>query len=88
MFQKVLVANRGEIACRVVRTLRELGVASVAVYHVTDRHAPHVALADERVELRHPVPTSAYLDAAQLLAACAATGADALHPGYPTSGIT
>src|SRR5882672_3317644 len=82
MFQKVLVANRGEIACRVVRTLRDLGVASVAVYHVTDRHAPHVALADERVELRHAVPASAYLDAAQLLAACAATGADALHPGY------
>jgi propionyl-CoA carboxylase alpha chain/3-methylcrotonyl-CoA carboxylase alpha subunit/acetyl-CoA/propionyl-CoA carboxylase biotin carboxyl carrier protein len=82
MFRKVLVANRGEIACRVVRTLRGLGVASVAVYHVTDRHAPHVALADERVELRHAVPASAYLDAAQLLAACAATGADALHPGY------
>ena len=57
-------------------------IASVAVYHVTDRHAPHVALADEQVELRHPVPASAYLDAAQLLAACAATGADALHPGY------
>jgi len=82
MFRKVLVANRGEIACRVVRTLRELGIASVAVYHVTDRHAPHVALADRRVELRHAVPVSAYLDADQLLAACAATGADALHPGY------
>ncbi|HEX7842798.1 MAG TPA: biotin carboxylase N-terminal domain-containing protein [Kofleriaceae bacterium] len=82
MFRKVLVANRGEIACRVVRTLRDLGIASVAVYHVTDRHAPHVALADERVELRHAIPASAYLDAAQLLAACAATGADALHPGY------
>ncbi|HEX8109316.1 MAG TPA: biotin carboxylase N-terminal domain-containing protein, partial [Kofleriaceae bacterium] len=82
MFRKVLVANRGEIACRVLRTLRDLGVASVAVYHVTDRHAPHVALADERVELRHAVPVSAYLAADQRLAACAATGADALHPGY------
>ncbi|HEX3764507.1 MAG TPA: biotin carboxylase N-terminal domain-containing protein [Kofleriaceae bacterium] len=65
-----------------MRTLRELGIASVAVYHVTDRHAPHVALADERIELRHAVPVSAYLDAGQLLAACTATGADALHPGY------
>jgi acetyl/propionyl-CoA carboxylase alpha subunit len=82
MFRKVLVANRGEIACRVLRTLRDLGIASVAVYHVTDRHAPHVALAGERVELLHAVPASAYLDAGQLLAACAATGADALHPGY------
>jgi acetyl/propionyl-CoA carboxylase alpha subunit len=82
MFRKVLVANRGEIACRILGTLRELGIASVAVFHATDRHAPHVALADERVELDHAVPVSAYLDAAQLLAACAATGADALHPGY------
>jgi propionyl-CoA carboxylase alpha chain/3-methylcrotonyl-CoA carboxylase alpha subunit/acetyl-CoA/propionyl-CoA carboxylase biotin carboxyl carrier protein len=82
MFRKVLVANRGEIACRILGALRGLGVPSVAVYHVTDRHAPHTALADERVELHHAIPVTAYLDAAQLLAACAATGADALHPGY------
>jgi propionyl-CoA carboxylase alpha chain/3-methylcrotonyl-CoA carboxylase alpha subunit/acetyl-CoA/propionyl-CoA carboxylase biotin carboxyl carrier protein len=82
MFRKVLVANRGEIACRVIRTLRRLGIASVAVYHFVDRDAPHVAMADERVELLGRVPASAYLDGAQVLAACAATGADALHPGY------
>ncbi len=82
MFRKVLVANRGEIACRVIRTLRSLGIASVAVYHFLDRDAPHVLAADERVELRGQVPVGAYLDGAQVLAACRATGAEALHPGY------
>jgi acetyl/propionyl-CoA carboxylase alpha subunit len=82
MFKKVLVANRGEIACRVIRTLRNLNIASVAVYHFIDRDAPHVRAADQRVELHGAVPAGAYLDAAQVLAACKATGADALHPGY------
>jgi propionyl-CoA carboxylase alpha chain/3-methylcrotonyl-CoA carboxylase alpha subunit/acetyl-CoA/propionyl-CoA carboxylase biotin carboxyl carrier protein len=82
MFRKLLVANRGEIACRVIRTLRALGTSSVAVYHFVDRDAPHTAAADERVELRGRAPASAYLDIAQILAACKATGADALHPGY------
>src|SRR4051794_6110758 len=82
MFRKLLVANRGEIACRVIRTLRALGTASVAVYHFVDRDAPHTAAADERIELRARTPARAYLDIDQILAACKATGADALHPGY------
>jgi propionyl-CoA carboxylase alpha chain/3-methylcrotonyl-CoA carboxylase alpha subunit/acetyl-CoA/propionyl-CoA carboxylase biotin carboxyl carrier protein len=82
MFRKVLVANRGEIACRVLSTLRALGIPSVAVFHFVDRGAPHVAMADESVELTGSVPAAAYLDGAQVLEACRATGADALHPGY------
>jgi acetyl/propionyl-CoA carboxylase alpha subunit len=80
--RKLLVANRGEIACRVMRTLRAQYIASVAVYHFVDRDAPHVAMAGERVELFGAAPTSAYLDAEQILAACKRTGADAVHPGY------
>ena len=82
MFTKILVANRGEIACRVFRTLRVLGIAGVAVYHHEDRNAPHVALADEAVELTGTVPTAAYLDRAQIVEACRRTGAQAIHPGY------
>jgi propionyl-CoA carboxylase alpha chain/3-methylcrotonyl-CoA carboxylase alpha subunit/acetyl-CoA/propionyl-CoA carboxylase biotin carboxyl carrier protein len=82
MFRKVLVANRGEIAVRVLRTLRRLGIPSVAVFHFVDRGAPHVEMADERVELTGAVPSAAYLDAAQILEACRALNVDALHPGY------
>jgi propionyl-CoA carboxylase alpha chain/3-methylcrotonyl-CoA carboxylase alpha subunit/acetyl-CoA/propionyl-CoA carboxylase biotin carboxyl carrier protein len=82
LFGKVLVANRGEIACRVLRTLRRLGIAGVAVYHDDDRGAPHVALADEAIRLDARVPTAAYLDMGQLIAACRASGAEAIHPGY------
>ena len=82
MFARVLVANRGEIACRVLRTLRAMGVASVAVYHHEDRGAPHVQLADEAVLLEAEVPTAAYLDQAQIIAAAQRTGAQAIHPGY------
>jgi propionyl-CoA carboxylase alpha chain/3-methylcrotonyl-CoA carboxylase alpha subunit/acetyl-CoA/propionyl-CoA carboxylase biotin carboxyl carrier protein len=82
MFSKVLVANRGEIACRVIQTLRRLKIASVAVYHAADRVAPHVKLADEAVLLRADVPTAAYLDQEQILAVCAQHGVDAIHPGY------
>ena len=82
MFTKVLIANRGEIACRVIRTLKSMGIASVAVYHHEDRSAPHVSMADEAVQLKGQVPTAAYLDQAQVIAACKKTGAQAVHPGY------
>jgi acetyl/propionyl-CoA carboxylase alpha subunit len=82
MLEKVLVANRGEIACRIIRTLRALSVVSVAVYHHDDRAAPHVELADEQVLLEADVPTAAYLDQTQLIAAARSTGADSVHPGY------
>jgi len=82
MFTKVLVANRGEIACRIFRTLRQLGIGSVAVYHHDDRNAPHVSLADEAIELQGAVPSAAYLDRAQIVAACRRSGAEAIHPGY------
>jgi propionyl-CoA carboxylase alpha chain/3-methylcrotonyl-CoA carboxylase alpha subunit/acetyl-CoA/propionyl-CoA carboxylase biotin carboxyl carrier protein len=82
LFQAVLVANRGEIACRVIRTLRRLGIRSVAVFHAVDRAAPHVGLADGAVELEADVPTAAYLDGAQIVRAAQASGAEAIHPGY------
>jgi propionyl-CoA carboxylase alpha chain/3-methylcrotonyl-CoA carboxylase alpha subunit/acetyl-CoA/propionyl-CoA carboxylase biotin carboxyl carrier protein len=81
-FTTVLVANRGEIACRIIRTLKAQGIRSVAVYHHEDRNAPHVALADRAVELTGMVPVQAYLDAEQIIAIAKATGAQGLHPGY------
>jgi propionyl-CoA carboxylase alpha chain/3-methylcrotonyl-CoA carboxylase alpha subunit/acetyl-CoA/propionyl-CoA carboxylase biotin carboxyl carrier protein len=82
MLKKVLIANRGEIACRVIRTLRRLGVASVAIYHHEDRLAPHVRLADEAVQLKGDVPTASYLDQEQIVSICQSTGAEGIHPGY------
>jgi acetyl-CoA carboxylase biotin carboxylase subunit len=80
--RKVLVANRGEIAVRIIRTLRELGIASVAVYHAVDASARYVRDADEAVELSGTTPVAAYLDGAAIIAACRRTGAEAVHPGY------
>lgn len=82
MFEKVLVANRGEIAVRICRTLAELGVGSVAVYAEADRDALHVEAADEAIPLGAGGVAETYLDQAKLLAAVAAIGADAVHPGY------
>lgn len=82
MFKKVLIANRGEIACRVLRTLHAQGIPGVAVFHHEDRSAPHVSLADEVVQLEADVPTAAYLDQQQLIDAALRLGADAVHPGY------
>ncbi len=82
MLKKVLIANRGEIACRIIRTVRQEGIATVAVYHHADRHAPHVSMADVAVELNATVPTAAYLDQAQIIDVAHRTGADAIHPGY------
>ena len=80
--RKILVANRGEIAVRILTTIRRLGLVSVAVYSDADRHAPHVHLADEAVRLGPASPRESYLDGERLLAAAVRTGADALHPGY------
>jgi acetyl-CoA carboxylase biotin carboxylase subunit len=80
--RKVLVANRGEIALRVMRSCREMRIATVAVFAEPDRRAPHVLFADERVELKAASPRQAYLDIGQLLRAAKDHGADAIHPGY------
>ena len=79
---KVLIANRGEIACRLAIACREAGLACVAVYATPDAAAPHVFLADEAIHLPGDTPATTYLDAGAILAAAAATGADAVHPGY------
>jgi geranyl-CoA carboxylase alpha subunit len=81
-FSKILIANRGEIACRVIRTARKLGYATVAVYSEADRDAPHVALADEAVHIGASPAAESYLKFDAILEACRKTGADALHPGY------
>lgn len=80
--ESVMIANRGEIACRIIRSLKRLGIRSVAVYHFADRGAPHVQLADSAYELEAEAPTAAYLDVAQLLAAARQAGAQGIHPGY------
>jgi acetyl-CoA carboxylase biotin carboxylase subunit len=82
MFQTLLIANRGEIACRIVRTARAMGVRTVAVYSDADADALHVAMADEAVRIGAPPARESYLKADAILAAAKATGAHAIHPGY------
>ncbi|MDW8339047.1 MAG: biotin carboxylase N-terminal domain-containing protein, partial [Thermoleophilia bacterium] len=82
MFSRVLVANRGEIAVRVIRALHELGVEAVAVHSTADREAPHVALADRAVCIGPPPAAASYLSIPALVAAAETTGCEAVHPGY------
>src|SRR5215217_8952404 len=82
MFSKILIANRGEIACRVIRTAKKMGIATVAVYSDVDARAPHVRMADEAVRLGPPPAAESYLNADLIILACKETGAEAVHPGY------
>ena len=82
MFDKILIANRGEIALRILRAAKELGIATVAVHSTADAEAMHVKLADESVCIGPPPARDSYLNIPSLLAACEITGADAVHPGY------
>jgi acetyl-CoA carboxylase biotin carboxylase subunit len=82
MFEKILIANRGEIALRILRAAKELGIATVAVHSTADAEAMHVKLADESVCIGPPPARDSYLNIPALLAACEITGADAVHPGY------
>ena len=82
MFNKVLIANRGEIAVRVLRACKELGIQTVAVHSTADADAMHVRLADESVCIGPPPARESYLNIPQILAACEITGAEAVHPGY------
>src|ERR671921_840044 len=82
MFNKVLIANRGEIALRVIRACRELGVQTVAVYSEADRESLHVRFADDDVCIGPPPSRDSYLNIPRIIAAAEITGADAIHPGY------
>src|SRR6516165_11050383 len=82
MFDKILIANRGEIAVRILRAAKELGIATVAVHSTADAEAMHVKLADESVCLGPPLARDSYLNIPAILAACEITGVEAVHPGY------
>ncbi|APG63692.1 acetyl/propionyl-CoA carboxylase subuit alpha [Sphingorhabdus lutea] len=82
MFKKILIANRGEIACRIIKTARRMGIATVAVYSDADARAPFVEMADEAVHIGPSPAAESYLIADKIIAACKETGAEAVHPGY------
>jgi len=82
MFKRILIANRGEIACRIIKTARRMGIATVAVYSEADRDALHVEMADDAVAIGPPPAAQSYLDIEKIVAACKQSGAEAVHPGY------
>jgi len=82
MFKKILIANRGEIACRIIRTAKKMGIKTVAVYSDADARSPHVEMADEAVHIGPPPAAESYLIADKIIEACKQTGAEAVHPGY------
>src|SRR3954469_2678927 len=82
MFKRILIANRGEIACRIIKTARKMGISTVAVYSDADRDALHVEIADEAVHIGPPAASESYLLIDRIVAACRQTGAEAVHPGY------
>ena len=82
MFKKILIANRGEIALRIIRTCKEMGIKTVAVYSTADKDSLHVRFADEAVCIGKPASIDSYLNVAHIMAACEITNADAVHPGY------
>lgn len=82
MFQKILIANRGEIALRIIRACRELGIKSVAVFSEADKDSLHTMLADEAICIGPAPSTKSYLDMSRILSAALAIGADAIHPGF------
>ncbi|MEL7470494.1 MAG: biotin carboxylase N-terminal domain-containing protein, partial [Pseudomonadota bacterium] len=82
MFDKILIANRGEIACRVIKTARRMGIQTVAVYSDADRNALHVDMADEAIHIGPPQANQSYIVIDKIMAAVKASGAQAVHPGY------
>src|SRR5205809_4439680 len=82
MFKRILIANRGEIACRVIKTARRMGIETVAVYSEADRDALHVEMADQAILIGPPAAAQSYLLIDKIVKACRATGAEAVHPGY------
>ena len=82
MFEKILIANRGEIACRVIRTARAMGITTVAIYSDADADAPHVRMADEAVRIGPPPANQSYIVIDKVMEAIRSTGAQAVHPGY------
>ena len=82
MFKKILIANRGEIALRVIRTCKEMGIKTVAIYSTADRDSLHVKFADEAVCIGPPPSKESYLNIPSIMSAAEITGADAIHPGY------
>src|SRR3954467_14242256 len=82
MFKRILIANRGEIACRIIKTARRLGIETVAVYSEADKDALHVEMADMAVPIGPPAAAESYLVVEKIVEACRHSGAEAVHPGY------